>query len=41
MDSWVHIYGAEEFQLSVFIKQKSQVFVIEFHINWHFILLKT
>ena len=37
---WMHTYGIKELQFSVFIKQKSQVFVIEFHINWHFICLK-
>ena len=36
----MHIYGIKELQFSVFIKQKSQVFVTEFHINWHFICLK-
>lgn len=36
----MHIFGIKEFQFSVFIKEKSQVFVIEFHINWYFICLK-
>lgn len=36
----MHIFGLKEFQLAVFIKEKSQVFVIEFHINWYFICLK-
>lgn len=36
---WTHIYSIKEFQFFVIIKEKSQLFVIEFHINWNFICL--
>lgn len=41
MGPWKHIYNIKELQLPVFIKDESQSFVSELHINSKLYLLKT
>lgn len=41
MGPWKHIYNIKELQLPVFIKDESQSFVFELHINSKLYLLKT
>lgn len=41
MGPWKHIYNIKEIQLPVFIKDESQSFVSELHINSKLYLLKT